>query len=86
MANLTTSLKKALSTAFPRSQFRPEVNKADKRIGGVLVWDGFQDIDQIDRQRMVREALDRVIQGDPRRDIAFIITVTHAEMAVLKAG
>ncbi len=86
MEKLTKAVSAALGKAFPGCEAKLEVVRPAKRIGGVLVWEGFGGVEQIDRQRLVREALDAAIHGPDRKAISLILTLTPTELRVMKAG
>ena len=86
MVQLIDKVTKSLHQAFPGCEAKIEPGSAARRIGGVLIWNGFDGVDQIDRQRMVREALDKAVPGPDRRSVSLILTLTPTEMQVMKAG
>jgi len=56
------------------------------KIAGALIWDGFTGKDQIDRQRAVRDLVRRELSEEDQRRLSAILTLTTAELAVMRAG
>lgn len=54
------------------------------KIGGYLIWNGFADLDQLDRQRLLTQALRESLGDDYRSRITTILTVTPAENMVMR--
>ena len=69
-----------------RKKFRGATVKiapfAGGRVGGTLIWDGFEGQAQIDRQTALREIID-TMPRDQQLKVSFILTLTPDEQAAL---
>jgi hypothetical protein len=79
-------LGRLLRSAFPgalvRRLGRPP---GGDRIGGVLVWGGFEGLDQIDRQRELWAVLRRDLTPEEQAQISLLMTVTPREFELITA-
>jgi len=71
----------ALTRGLPGSRVE-DLGRATpgSRVGGTLVWDGFEGVDQLTRQRRVPEVLATRLRADDVRQISLILTVTEDEL------
>ena len=77
-------VKEALAQAFAGSQV--ELDTApDGRYSGLLIWDGFEDQDSVDRHRRVRQALIELLKEDAV-NVGILFTYTPREMAAMRAA
>ncbi len=58
-----------------------EIDPYSHRITGRVIWAGFEEKSQIDRQDMLWDALDARIPKDSRPSIGMILTLTPLEIA-----
>lgn len=78
-------INRRLEQSFPGATVELET-PYDDRVGGVLLWDGFQGVDQIDRQRRLWKALrSGLTQGEQLR-VTAILTVTPSERSAIARG
>ena len=81
MATLNQKLKRALASKFRGADVKlTQVNRG-KRIGGTLIWQGFEGEAQIDRQVELRRVIDEALPPDEQLQVSFILTVTPDEFA-----
>ena len=55
------------------------------RLSGSVVWDGFTEYDQTERQKLVREALKSAL-GAQVQHIGVLLTYTQAELSAMQAA
>ena len=79
--DLEEHLKDVLETAFPGATIQLE--GWGPRVGGSIVWEGFDNLDQLDRQRQLRNAIDSNLSEDELNRVSLILTLTHHEKDVL---
>jgi len=75
---LINDLRQLLRKEFPGAHIKLQMYKPDKRLGGRLVWEGFDGQMQIDRQVRLHE----VVQALPLRErakVSLILTLTPEE-------
>lgn len=56
-----------------------------RRMGGVLVWDGFANLAPMDRQEELWRALRARLSPDELRQLSLILTVTEDELVAITA-
>ena len=78
-------LKETLATAFPGSTPELEVVEGVGRIGGFLIWSGFDDMDQLSRQRALSGALRDRLDREQLLGVTTILTLTPDEVAVMRS-
>ena len=84
MATLMERLQHVLTEHFPGSIAELEQANPSEKIGGYLIWDGFEDLEQLDRQRRLGQV---VRSGLPREDqlrVTTIFTFTPTEVALMR--
>lgn len=54
----------------------------EERVSGYLVWDGFNDLEPIDRQHLVREVLRRELRAEVQ-GVSIILTYTPKEFEIM---
>jgi acid stress-induced BolA-like protein IbaG/YrbA len=74
-----------LQQNFPGCDPQLERGAPGERIGGYLIWEGFDGMEQIDRQSKLREVL-RQLPRDQQLQVTVILTVTPAEWTVMSEG
>jgi hypothetical protein len=86
MEHFIRRLRRLLEQHFPNAEIELERATPAQRVGGMLTWAGFEEMDQTERQaalwRVLREGLSEEDQGR----ITAILTVTPAEIAVMREG
>lgn len=73
-----------LRDAFPGIEVEIEV-RSSGRIFGSVVWAGFADLDQVDRQTKIRSVL-REKLGDDAKQIGILFTYTPDEIEAMRAA
>jgi len=77
---LNDKLRRALAARFPGADLKLTRSGHGKRLGGTLVWSGFEDTAQIDRQVELRRAIDDALSDEEQLLVSFILTVTPDEL------
>lgn len=72
-------LKDLIARHFPDSELEVELTGSD-RIAAYLVWAGFADYEQIQRQRQVWSVLRQALSREEQLMISVILTLTPEEM------
>jgi hypothetical protein len=85
MEELIQSLTRLLEREFPGSIPELEQIKPLQKVGGFLIWSGFDGVEQIDRQRQLSGALKRNLLPDQQRQVTTILTLTPEESALMNA-
>ena len=57
-----------------------------RRITGVVTWEGFRDLSQLERQNRLWEALRKSLTEAEQRAIGMLLTFTPEELASIDAG
>lgn len=86
MATLNQKLKRALTSGFRGAEVMLTPFNHGKRLGGTLIWTGFEGKPQIDRQVELRRLIDKALPLDERLQVSFILTVTPEELASITEG
>ena len=84
MEPLIQRLNQILQQEFPGSIPELEVVKPLQKVGGFLLWDGFDDLDQLDRQRKVSEVIREQLPPHEAVRVTTIFTMTPAEADVMR--
>jgi hypothetical protein len=79
------TLTKILAAAFPGSTSELEAVPGTERIGGFLIWNGFDGMDQLNRQRKLSTALRERLNPAQLLGITTILTMTPDEVAVMRS-
>ena len=82
---LIGDVKQLLSAAFPGAEVHLKRFRPGNRIGGSVVWNGFDGQMQIDRQVRLRDVIDSELPAEQRTQVSFIMTLTPDEEAILAA-
>jgi hypothetical protein len=72
------SLRRALRSRFPGATIRLARFSPGGRVSGSLIWEGFDLKAQIDRQLLLREAIQK-LPPDDQSKVSFILTLTPEE-------
>ena len=75
-------LKQALRSKFPGAKVALSRVARGERVGGSIIWDGFDGQAQIDRQTRLREAISS-LPPEQQRQVTFILTLTPHEKDAL---
>ena len=86
MEKLRQKVLDLLKSEFSGSEVQLDEPKEDERIFGYLIWDGFAELDQLDRQRQVWNLLRRELDREDQRSVLAILTVTPDELGVMQEG
>ncbi len=86
MEEVTEKLKWVLSAHFAGSVLELDPVVADEKTSGSLLWQGFEEAEQLDRQRQVSRVLREELTLDERRRVSIIFTFTPEEAAVMREG
>jgi acid stress-induced BolA-like protein IbaG/YrbA len=81
MDALISRLRKLLETQFKGASVLLEPASPTEKVGGFLVWGGFDGMDQIDRQQMLSKVI-RELPRDEQVKITAILTLTPDERSV----
>jgi len=86
MAELTQKVKQLVCKHFDGAEL-PELESAAPggRIGGVLIWKGFDGHDQVERQEMLWDLLRQNLERDDLQMISLIMTLTPQEREAIAA-
>jgi hypothetical protein len=84
MEEFIQRLTNVLLQRFPDSEL--ELEPAGARVGGFLIWDGFEAAEQIERQRQLWRVLRAELSPEDQLKIAAILTLTHGEMTTARQG
>jgi acid stress-induced BolA-like protein IbaG/YrbA len=82
MGALRRKLRTLLEERFPGCAVELESANAN-RIGGSIVWPGFDGMAQIDRQNLLWSALREGLSEEDSRVLTLIITLSPAEVAAM---
>lgn len=79
MASLMTRVRKLLADRFDGARIKLERRRNGDRIDGKVVWEGFEDQEQIDRQIALRGTLRENLDPDDLAKVAFVMALTPVE-------
>ncbi len=75
------TLTEYLEDRFPGSELRNvEPVVGGTRLTGLLVWDGFADMEHLDRQNLLWDALEEHFLPEEAREISMILAFTAEEV------
>ncbi len=82
MEDLMTKVERVLHERFgDDARVELEQDSPTEKVGGYIVWDGFTDVEQLERQRQVWDALRSGLTADEERQVTAILTATPEEVA-----
>jgi hypothetical protein len=84
MGDFKEKVQELLIGNFDGSRAELELTPSADKIGGFLVWKGFEGEPHIDRQKQVWSVLRKHLQREDQRKITAILTVSPAEMAGIR--
>lgn len=82
MAEVIDHLHELLEREFPGSTIELEQASPLDKVGGILIWDGFDQMDQFDRQRLLTKRIRDNLKRDEQIRITTILTLTPAENSI----
>lgn len=77
-------LDKFLRNHFTDADIHIDPPRPSGRIGGTIVWSGFEGRDQLDRQNEVWAIIDKNFNDDEKRNIILIMTLTPDELFTIQ--
>lgn len=80
MGTFAKKLTRLLHQRFPNCELELE-EVGGGRIGGLIIWDGFNALDHIDRQKKLSEAIKSSLTPTEQLKISAILAMTPAELA-----
>jgi len=86
MEEIIEKLTRIFSERFPGSVAELEQSAFAERVGGSLIWSGFDAVEQIDRQRQVNRAVSEGLAPEEQGQVTAILTFTPDEVAVMREG
>ena len=82
MADLIDRLRDLLSKAFPGAEVELEQARTAEKIGGSLIWSGFEGMEQIDRQQKLAQVIRDALPREDQISITLILTLIREERSV----
>lgn len=86
MNRVVVELVEILSRRFPGSSPELEWFPGTLKVGGFLVWDGFEAVSSLRRQQDLTRVLLEELGAAYPTNVTVILTVTHLEAAVIHEG
>jgi len=83
MVTLDEKVRMLLNEEYPGCEVELEP-RPENGVGGSLVWKGFENLEQVDRQVAVRDLLRKKLATDEERRVSFIFAFTPDEMLAIK--
>jgi acid stress-induced BolA-like protein IbaG/YrbA len=77
-------IRKVLKSKFPGATPELEQAKPLKKIGGFLIWPGFEGVEQIKRQRALSRALKEGLKPQELAQVTTILTITPGEAEAMR--
>lgn len=78
VSDLSESLASLLKERFPGAVVDVSASTLSPRISGRIIWDGFEDQDSVERQKLVRDFIKDSLQ-DKASTVSLILTLTTQE-------
>lgn len=82
-ASLAEKVEASLKARFAGASVELDPPVPGERIGGFLIWDGFDGVEQIERQRQVWKELRDKLDASEQQDVSAILTLTPDEVSVV---
>ena len=82
MERLKRELERWLPEQFPGAEVSLELGRPGAKLSGILSWKGFDGLEPIDRQLMLRHALRDHLSREDQVRISIIIALSPAEYSV----
>ncbi len=83
MVTLDEKVRRLFTEEYPGCEVELEP-RPENGVGGSLVWKGFENVEQIDRQVAVRDLLRKYLATDEELRVTFIFAFTPEEMLAIK--
>jgi hypothetical protein len=77
-------LKRILAAQFPGADLDEITPAGPGRVGGILIWDRFEGMEQLDRQEKLWEAIKVGLTKQEQGQINLILTLTAKELAAAR--
>lgn len=81
---IVNRLKALFEKTFQNAHVDIDPPSPTGRIGGTIVWQGFEGRDQLDRQNEVWAIIDKNFNDDEKRNIILIMTLTPDELSTIQ--
>jgi|SRR5580658_7315772 hypothetical protein len=81
MDKLIAKIKRIVAENFPGAKL--QLSRRTGQVEGVLVWQGFDRMFQIDRQVKLRRAINASLSAQDRPKVSFILTMTEMEQKAI---
>jgi len=81
---IVEKVKNVVESAFPNGEADIDYSKRSGKVSGYLIWDGFDSLEQLDRQKKLWEVLRNRLGRDATR-VSFIFTYTPREYRAMTA-
>jgi len=81
MATLASKLKKVFTDKFNGAEVSVNRYPESKKVGATVVWEGFDEIEPIDRQTLVRQAIREGLSSEELKNVTLVTTFTPLEMS-----
>ena len=86
MDKLLRKVKRLLRAGLPGADLDLEVTVPGYKVGGLVIWDGFEGVEPLDRVHRVWDVLDQGLTEDERHGVNVVLTVTPDEIAAARHG
>ncbi len=86
MEKFLRKLIKTLKQEFPGADTDIEITVPGQKVGGFVIWDGFEDMDSVDRHELMWERLEQRLTKDECRSVNALFAMTTSEMAMARQG
>ena len=75
-----------LRRKFPNATTELEFSPDSSKVTGLLIWDGFEGEEQLERQKRLWKVIRAHLTPGQRQHVSAIFTVTPTELAVMREG
>ena len=79
VADLRSKLRRVLAQSFPKARLQIDHSRSVDKYSGMILWDGFEGQDQVDRQSRLWEAIRARLSAEEQQRISAILTLTPTE-------
>ena len=79
MEALIDKLQELLGNRFPGCEVNLEWGNSNCKVGGEIIWSGFDGMDQIDRQILLWSVVREALTEEEQAALTLVITFTPAE-------
>lgn len=79
MEELVNRLRSLLEAEFPSAKAELEQASPAEKVGGFLIWGGFDGMEQIERQQRLSDVISSKLTRDDQVRITAILTITPNE-------